>query len=618
MVTTTLDARRARRIAEQVPDPELPMLTLADLGVLREVSLDSDGTVVASLTPTYSGCPAMAEMRAGVAARLKDAGYACVEIRTVLDPPWTSDWITPQGRRKLAEHGIAPPGAAPARRRTGPARAVADPPLRGLPPLRQRGHRGDLPLRRHVLQGAVALPRLPRAVRVRQGDLMEDLMEPAPAPAPRARARRRPVFHPLRVAAVQPLCEDAVAVGFDIPAELAEEFAFAPGQSLTLRREVDGRDERRSYSICSPVGTAPRIGVRVVPGGLFSSWLVREVRPGDTVEVMAPTGAFTPDLTTPGHHVLIAAGSGITPMVSIAESVLAADSRSTVTLLYGNRRTGTVMFADELADLKDLYPTRFQLAHVLSREPREAEVLSGRLDAERLSALIDALVDVESAGHWWLCGPHGMVRAAQEVLAGLGVPGDRVHQELFYADDEPVREGTGRIVILNNQDTSVIAHAEVDLGHSDGAYHRLVNRRTGQVIGTGGRTNDANIGNGDVPDVRLEDAGSAADKDTQYWHVVTRPQGGTTLLNKSGGRAAAIWTGTASAGQRIGQWVDDNATGTWKVIRTDDGHYRFQAAKNPDLYLTGASRGAPLTLQHEASDGSQEWRLVRQAGPRPH
>ncbi|MGX5207704.1 RICIN domain-containing protein [Streptomyces violaceus] len=176
--------------------------------------------------------------------------------------------------------------------------------------------------------------------------------------------------------------------------------------------------------------------------------------------------------------------------------------------------------------------------------------------------------------------------------------------------------GTGRVVILNNQDTSVIAHAEVDLGHSDGTYHRLVNRRTGQVIGTGGRTNDANIGNGDVPDVRLEDAGSATDKDTQYWHVVTRPQGGTTLLNKSGGRAAAIWTGTASAGQRIGQWVDDNAAGIWNVVRTGDGYYRFQAAKNPDLYLTGASRGAPLTLQNEAADGSQEWRLVRQAGPR--
>jgi hypothetical protein len=187
-----------------------------------------------------------------------------------------------------------------------------------------------------------------------------------------------------------------------------------------------------------------------------------------------------------------------------------------------------------------------------------------------------------------------------------------------YSRDLQYVAGTGRIVILNNQDTSVIAHAEVDLGHSAGAYHRLVNRRTGQVIGTGGRTNDANIGNGDVPDVRLEDAGSATDKDTQYWHVVTRPRGGTTLLNKSGGRAAAIWTGTASAGQRIGQWVDDNAAGTWTIVRTGDGYYRFQAAKNPDLYLTGASRGAPLTLQNEAADGSQEWRLVPQAGPRPH
>ncbi|MBD0840613.1 MULTISPECIES: 1,2-phenylacetyl-CoA epoxidase subunit PaaD [unclassified Streptomyces] len=110
MVTTLLDARH---LAEQVPDPELPMLTLADLGVLRGVEETDDGTVVVSLTPTYSGCPAMAEMRADVAARLRDAGYARVEIRTVLSPPWTSDWITPAGRRKLAEHGIAPPGAAP-------------------------------------------------------------------------------------------------------------------------------------------------------------------------------------------------------------------------------------------------------------------------------------------------------------------------------------------------------------------------------------------------------------------------------------------------------------------------------------------------------------------------
>ncbi|MEU2335445.1 1,2-phenylacetyl-CoA epoxidase subunit PaaE [Streptomyces sp. NPDC013172] len=270
---------------------------------------------------------------------------------------------------------------------------------------------------------------------------MAELTAPAAGVPATTAHRRRPAFHPLRVAAVQPLCEDAVAVAFDIPAHLAEEFAFGPGQSLTLRREVDGRDERRSYSICSPAGAPPRIGAREVPGGLFSSWLVHEVRPGDTVEVMAPTGAFTPDLTVPGHHVLIAAGSGITPMMSIAESVLAADDRSTVTLFYGNRRTATVMFADELADLKDEYRTRFHLAHVLSREPREAELLSGRLDGDRLGALVAGLVDIAGADHWWLCGPHGMVLDARKVLAGLGVPAHRIHQELFFADEpiEPLR-----------------------------------------------------------------------------------------------------------------------------------------------------------------------------------
>lgn len=264
-------------------------------------------------------------------------------------------------------------------------------------------------------------------------------MTPPAAPVA-ARTRRRPEFHTLRVAAVEPLCADAAALTFDVPGHLAEEFAFLPGQCLTLRREIDGRDERRSYSLCSPAGTPPRIGVRVVPGGLFSTWLVNGVRPGDTLEVMGPSGAFAPDLTGVGHlgrHVLIAAGSGITPMLSIAASVLAVDETSHVTLLYGNRRAGTVMFADELADLKDRHPDRFQLAHVLSREPREAELLSGRLDADRLTALIEALVDVGETDHWWLCGPYGMVRDARSVLSGLGVPADRVHQELFHADDDP-------------------------------------------------------------------------------------------------------------------------------------------------------------------------------------
>ncbi|MER5200121.1 RICIN domain-containing protein [Streptomyces sp. NPDC002755] len=179
-----------------------------------------------------------------------------------------------------------------------------------------------------------------------------------------------------------------------------------------------------------------------------------------------------------------------------------------------------------------------------------------------------------------------------------------------YSRDLQYVEGTGRIAILNNQGTSTIAYAEVDLGHSDGAYHQLVNRRTDQVIGTGNRTNDANIGNADVPDVRLEAPGSAANADTQYWHVTTEPNGGVSLLNKSGGRAAAVWTGNATAGQKIGQWVDNSATGSWNLVRTTDGFYRFQSVKNTGLYLTGASAGAQLTLQNALTDGSQDWELV--------
>ncbi|GAA1257768.1 phenylacetate-CoA oxygenase/reductase subunit PaaK [Kitasatospora nipponensis] len=254
-------------------------------------------------------------------------------------------------------------------------------------------------------------------------------------------APRRAQFHPLRIAAVDRLCDDAVAVTFDVPAELAGDYTFLAGQSLTVRQVTEeGADERRSYSICSPVGGPLRIAVREVPGGFFSGQLVRRAAVGDTIEVLPPGGAFTADLDTPTRHVLIAAGSGITPMLSIAGTVLAAHPEAAVTLLYGNRRSDTVMFADELADLKDRYLERFELVHVLSREARDAELLSGRLDTERVGALLTALVDVPAVGHWWLCGPHAMVTDARTLLTGLGVPGATVHQELFHAEDEPFAE----------------------------------------------------------------------------------------------------------------------------------------------------------------------------------
>jgi ring-1,2-phenylacetyl-CoA epoxidase subunit PaaE len=246
-------------------------------------------------------------------------------------------------------------------------------------------------------------------------------------------------FHPLTVAKVERLTSDSAAITFAVPAALAGAFAFTAGQFLTIRRRPGG--ERRSYSICAPVGVPPRIAVRELHGGALSGWLVHQVRPGDTVEVQTPAGTFTPALGQPGRHVLIAAGSGITPMMSIAASVLAADDESTVTLLYGNRRSDTVMFADEVADLKDAYTARMSVTHVLSREPQQVELFSGRLDRQRLTALLPAAVaDPPRVDQWWLCGPFDMVTGAVEVLHSFGVPPARIHRELFWVGDQPPAE----------------------------------------------------------------------------------------------------------------------------------------------------------------------------------
>jgi ring-1,2-phenylacetyl-CoA epoxidase subunit PaaE len=268
-------------------------------------------------------------------------------------------------------------------------------------------------------------------------------------------------FHPLTVAHVESLTDDSAAVTFAVPDELRPMFAFRPGQSLTVKHG----DQRRSYSICAPLGRPPRIGVREVVGGAVSGWLVHDVRPGDVVEVQPPSGAFTPDLATPAHHVLVAAGSGITPMISIVGSVLAASDDATVTLFYGNRRSSTVMFADEVADLKDAHPDRMQIVHVLSREPQEVELFTGRLDAQRLHTLLPLTVDVAAVGQWWLCGPFGMVTGAMDALAELGVERRRIHRELFYVEDvppavvhhvdPPVGNGAEVTVVLDGRSSTV-------------------------------------------------------------------------------------------------------------------------------------------------------------------
>ncbi|MPZ25759.1 MAG: phenylacetate-CoA oxygenase/reductase subunit PaaK [Micromonosporaceae bacterium] len=255
--------------------------------------------------------------------------------------------------------------------------------------------------------------------------------------------RRRAVFHPLPVAALDRLTDDALAIAFQVPEPLREAYAFQAGQHLTVRAPVaDGGDDvRRSYSICStPAELAERgwlrIGVKELPGGAFSRFAAADLTVGDAVEVMPPLGHFSTalDPARTQRYAGIVAGSGITPVLSLVATALSVEPSSTFTILYGNRYARSVMFAEELSDLKDRWPTRLQVVHVLSREPGDAELLSGRIDADRLPRLLDALLP-EPADEWFLCGPYGLVLDAREVLGRRGVPERAVHTELFHVPE---------------------------------------------------------------------------------------------------------------------------------------------------------------------------------------
>jgi ring-1,2-phenylacetyl-CoA epoxidase subunit PaaE len=256
-------------------------------------------------------------------------------------------------------------------------------------------------------------------------------------------ARRRPTFHPLPVAALDRLTEDALAITFEVPEPLRDAYAFQAGQHLTVRAGAadGGEDVRRSYSICStPAELARhgrlRIGVKEIPGGAFSRFAATDLAVGQQVEVMPPLGHFTTalDPTRTRRYAAVVAGSGVTPVLSLVATALSVEPDSTFLLLSGNRYARSVMFAEELSDLKDRWPARLQVVHVLSREPGDAELLSGRIDADRLPRLLDAFLPAP-ADEWFLCGPYGMVQDARAVLAGRGVPDRQVHTELFHVPD---------------------------------------------------------------------------------------------------------------------------------------------------------------------------------------
>ena len=271
------------------------------------------------------------------------------------------------------------------------------------------------------------------------------------------RVHRRARFHELEVAEVRRLTADSVEVSFDVPPELHDEYDYLAGQYVALRTSIDGHELRRSYSICRPPlrpleGQSGRItvGIKRDLGGRFSTWATSELRPGDRMEVMSPQGTFTtalPDLDG-AHLVGIAAGSGITPLMALAHDVLAASDTSRFTLVYTNRSTLDVMFLEELADLKDRYPARLALHHVLSREQRAAPLLSGRIDAAKLATMLDVLIRPEAVTEWFLCGPFELVALCRAALDERGVPADRVRFELFSTDAERIEGDVGRPVVI--------------------------------------------------------------------------------------------------------------------------------------------------------------------------
>lgn len=252
-------------------------------------------------------------------------------------------------------------------------------------------------------------------------------------------SRHRSVVHRLKVAQVERLTDDAVAITFDVPSDVAAEYEFAAGQHVNVAMP-DQLDERRSYSICSAAGSGElRIGVKRIPDGVFSAYALEELEPCDELAVMTPAGRFSPhlDVSNAKHYATVAAGSGITPIMSIIASVLRDEPASRVTLIYGNQTAGSAMFLDDLADLKDRYLNRLHLVHVLSRETQQVELLSGRIDDERLEAILATLVPPETVDDWFLCGPQGMVADAQIVLARRGVDRGHVHTELFHVGEPP-------------------------------------------------------------------------------------------------------------------------------------------------------------------------------------
>jgi len=243
-------------------------------------------------------------------------------------------------------------------------------------------------------------------------------------------------FHDLPVSNITPEAAGAVAITFQVPEDLRSGFNFKAGQFLTLRASIDGNDVRRSYSISSSQNSylqngTLEVGIRPVQGGVFSNWAASQLKVGDVLRVMPADGRFIVQRPRAIHRVGFAAGSGITPILSILSSTLEEQTESKFTLVYGNRRMDSVMFNEALQDLKDRYPNRLTLIHVLSRQAQEVPLLEGRIDEAKVKEIVSSLLPAASMDEVFICGPEAMIEATEKALLEVGVPARNIRTERF-------------------------------------------------------------------------------------------------------------------------------------------------------------------------------------------
>jgi ring-1,2-phenylacetyl-CoA epoxidase subunit PaaE len=271
-------------------------------------------------------------------------------------------------------------------------------------------------------------------------------------------------FHTLTIADVRRETPDAVSIAFDVPPHLKDEYRFHPGQHLTLRRDCEGADVRRSYSICTGLDDDElRVAIKKVEGGLFSTLCNESIRPGESIEVMTPQGRFgiVPDAGAARNYLAIAAGSGITPVLSLLRSILTREPKSQFTLIYGNRTSKDILFKEALEDLKDRFLGRLIVHHVLSREQQDIALFNGRIDAEKIETLLKSFVPADAIDHAFLCGPGAMIADAKATLLRLGARPDSIHIEYFSTEGVPVAPRSEASKTVRGD--APVAHAHVTL-----------------------------------------------------------------------------------------------------------------------------------------------------------